>query len=115
LMGDADLRRIEPVQAEFAIMIGGRESQGRGLGTRFSLMLHAFAFRALALERLYITIVKDNRASTRMFEKVGYHIDHSPAVRAHVDDESDLAYSIDRAAFERLHAEALRELVFQPR
>ncbi len=115
LMGDADLRRIEATQAEFAILIGGRESQGRGLGTRFALMLHAFAFRALALQRLYITIVHDNRASHRMFEKVGYRLDHSDAIRAHVDHPTDLAYSIDRETFERLHAPALREIAVQPR
>ena len=47
LMGDADFRNIAGVRGEFAIMIGGRASQGRGLGTRFALMLHAFGYDVL--------------------------------------------------------------------
>jgi RimJ/RimL family protein N-acetyltransferase len=110
LMGDADFRNLEGTDAEFAIMIGGRQAQGRGLGTRFAVMLHAWAFRALGLERIYITVLAQNVASKRMFEKLGYRIDGSPELRAHVDNESDVAMSIARGEFERLHASALAEL-----
>jgi hypothetical protein len=51
LMGDADLRHIDGRAAEFAIMIGARSAQGKGLGLRFALMVHALAYDTLGLER----------------------------------------------------------------
>jgi RimJ/RimL family protein N-acetyltransferase len=101
LMGDADFRNIQEATGEFAIMIGGRASQGRGLGTHFALMLHLFGFDVLALERIYISVIPANAASRRLFEKLGYQIDDSPEARALVDDETDLSMSLSRAAFDR--------------
>src|SRR5215471_8891809 len=49
LMGDADLRNIDAPTGEFAIMIGAQAAQGRGFGTRFAVMVHAFAFQVLDL------------------------------------------------------------------
>jgi RimJ/RimL family protein N-acetyltransferase len=101
LMGDADFRNIEGDIGEFAIMIGGRATQGRGLGTRFGLMLHAFGFGVLGLERIYISVIPGNTASRRLFEKLGYEADDSPQAREFIDDESDLTLSLSRSAFER--------------
>ncbi|HKA87164.1 MAG TPA: GNAT family N-acetyltransferase [Haliangiales bacterium] len=107
LMGDADVRGMDAGRAEFAVMVGARAAQGKGLGTRFALMLHAFAFRVLALGRLYVTIVPKNAASRRLFEKLGYQLAQDVAARAYVDEEDDIAMSIARADFERRHAGAL--------
>jgi RimJ/RimL family protein N-acetyltransferase len=104
LVGDGDLRGIDGAAAELAIMIGARASQGRGLGARFAMMLHAFAFRVMKLERVYVGIVPHNAASRRLFEKLGYAVDTSDAARAHADDEGDVMMSIDRASFEARHA-----------
>ena len=93
-MGDADFRNIEDGSGEFAIMIGGRASQGRGLGTRFGLMLHAFGFGTLGLERIYISVIPANAASRRLFEKLGYQIDDSPEAREFIDEESDIIMSL---------------------
>jgi RimJ/RimL family protein N-acetyltransferase len=49
LVGDADFRQITGMRGEFAVMIGEWSMQGKGLGTRFSIMMHAFAFRTLGL------------------------------------------------------------------
>jgi RimJ/RimL family protein N-acetyltransferase len=107
LVGDADLRDVEGGTAEFAIMVGARAAQGRGLGTRFATMIHAFAFGALGLHTLYVTIVPQNVASRRVFEKLGYTVDDGPAARSRVDEESDVAMSIGRAEFQRANAEAI--------
>jgi RimJ/RimL family protein N-acetyltransferase len=107
LMGDADLRHIAHRAAEFAIMVGHRQEQGRGLGTRFALMLHALAFRGLELEQLYVTIIPANRASQGLFRKLGYDPDNSPAARAYIDEEDDITMSMSRDKFERLHAATL--------
>jgi RimJ/RimL family protein N-acetyltransferase len=107
LMGDADFRNIdlEDATGEFAIMIGGRATQGRGLGTRFGRMLHLFGFETLGLERIYISVIPANAASRRLFEKLGYQIDESPEAREFIDEESDLTMSLARTAFERARAD----------
>jgi RimJ/RimL family protein N-acetyltransferase len=111
LMGDADFRNIEDRAGEFAIMIGGRATQGRGLGTRFGLMLHAFGYDVLGLDRIYISVIPSNTASRRLFEKLGYQPDDSPEARELIDDESDLTMSLARSAFDRtrvVHHAAIR-------
>jgi RimJ/RimL family protein N-acetyltransferase len=101
LVGDGDLRNLRDRAAEVAILIGDRAVQGRGLGTRAVTMLHAFAFQVLGIERLYISVLPTNPASRRLFEKLGYQIDASPAARRHIDAETDLTLSVARAEFER--------------
>jgi RimJ/RimL family protein N-acetyltransferase len=101
LMGDADFRNIADVRGEFAIMIGGRATQGRGLGTRFAFMLHKFGYDVLGLERIYISVIPANAASRRLFEKLGYEPDDSPEARALIDEESDLTMSLARSEFDR--------------
>lgn len=103
LVGDADLRGVDATQAEVAILIGQRAAQGKGLGTRFSVMLHAFAFRALGLRRLYASIIPANAASLRLFAKLGYVRDDSPAARRHADEPADVTLSLTPDVFERLH------------
>jgi RimJ/RimL family protein N-acetyltransferase len=100
LLGDGDLRNIGDGTAEVAILIGARDAQGRGLGTRYAIMLHVFAFQVLGLERLYISVIPANTASLRLFEKLGYEVDDSPAARDLIDDETDVTMSVSRSRFE---------------
>ena len=104
LAGDADLRHIERGQAEMAILVAPRAAQGRGLGTRFARMLHAFGFGTLGLERVFVTILPQNAASLRLFEKLGYALDASAEARAFAEGPSDVSLSLARAAFEQVHA-----------
>lgn len=105
LVGDADLRNFDPIAhtCEFAFMIAQRATQGRGLGTRFALMLHHVAFTELDVDKIYVAIVPSNQASRRVFEKLGYQLDASPAARASADDPSDITMAIDRATFLAAH------------
>jgi RimJ/RimL family protein N-acetyltransferase len=114
VVGDADLRGLDASSrtAELAIMLvpaapDGESAQRRGLGTRFALLVHALAFRALGLERVFVAILPHNEGSQRLFAKLGYVPDDSPAARALVDDAAEVTLSIDRARFEALHAAAL--------
>lgn len=109
LAGDGDIRGIAEGAGEFAFLIAAPSSQGRGLGTRFAIMIHAFAFAHLPVERLYASIVPENAASRRVFEKLGYIVDDSPAARAYADD-GDVVMVIDRATFEREHAVAMAQI-----
>lgn len=115
LMGDADFRNVEGAEAEFAILVGRRVQQSRGLGTRFAAMLHAAALRVLGLARIYATVIPQNIASRRMLEKLGYQLDASPRAASLADAEDDIALSIDWVQFERSHAELLTQLVITAR
>jgi RimJ/RimL family protein N-acetyltransferase len=115
LLGDADLRRITAKTAEFAILVGQRPEQGKGIGTRFSMMLHALAFRGLGLEQIVVSIIPANLPSLRLFAKLGYTHDDSPAARATIDDPSDVTLSLGRSNFESAHASALDHITWKVR
>ena len=109
LAGDGDVRGIGDGAAEFAFLIASKAAQGQGLGTRFATMIHVFAFTHLPIDRMYASIVPANAASRRVFEKLGYAIDASPAAREFAD-AGDVTMSVDRATFERLHAAAMAQI-----
>jgi hypothetical protein len=49
-------------------------------------------------------------ASRRVFEKLGYRVDDSPAARAYADEPDDITLVVERAAFEAHHAAALAQI-----
>lgn len=99
LAGDADLRGIADGACEFAFMIAAPSAQGKGLGTRFATMIYAFAFAQLQLQRVYASVIPQNTASLRVFEKLGCTVDESPAARAFADEPGDIVMVIEREAF----------------
>jgi RimJ/RimL family protein N-acetyltransferase len=109
LAGDGDLRGVDGAAAEFAFLIADPEAQGRGLGTRFAIMVHALAFGPLALERVYASVIPANTASRRVFGKLGYTVDEDALARAYAD-EGDIVMSVDRAAFERAQGDAAAQV-----
>jgi RimJ/RimL family protein N-acetyltransferase len=115
LAGDADLRGITGGAAEFAFMIGARDQQGKGLGTKFALMVHAFAFQQLELRRVYASIVPENVASRRVFEKLGYVLDDGAEARSYADEPGDIVMGIDRATFARANATTIPNLRLEAR
>jgi RimJ/RimL family protein N-acetyltransferase len=110
LVADGDLRKVGHGAAEFAFLVASPAAQGKGLGTRVATMIHVFGFTRLGLDRIYASIIPDNVASRRVFEKLGYRIDASPAARAYADEPGDITMVIDRATFERSHAQAMAEI-----
>lgn len=110
LAGDADLRGIADGAAEFAFMIGAPAAQGKGLGTKYATMIYAFAFDQLQLHTVYASVVPENVASKRVFEKLGCAVDDSPAARAYADEPGDLVLSVDRATFQRVNAATLAHI-----
>ena len=115
LMGDADFRNVNGAEAEFAILIGRRAQQSRGLGTRYAAMMHVAALGVLGFDRIYATIIPTNIASRRMLDKLGYQVDQSPRAASFADAEDDVAMSIDRVQFERVHADLLTQAVITAR
>jgi RimJ/RimL family protein N-acetyltransferase len=110
LAGDGDLRNVRGGAAEFAFLIAAVAAQGQGLGTRFAIMLHAFGFTELALDRIYASVVPANVASRRVFEKLGYHRDDSPAARAFADEPGDVVMAVDRVTFGQVHGPEMAEI-----
>jgi RimJ/RimL family protein N-acetyltransferase len=110
LAGDADLRGFHDGACEFAFMIAAPTAQGKGLGTKFATMIYAFAFEQLGLARVYASVIPENTASKRVFEKIGCVLDDSEAARAFADEPGDLVMAIDRSTFERHNAAALAHI-----
>ena len=58
--------------AEFHIMIGNKENQGKGIGTyAVKEMLH-HAFYNLNLRRIELAVLEDNQRAQKLYEKVGF-------------------------------------------
>lgn len=110
LVGDADLRHVSNATAEIAFMVAAVAAQGQGLGTRIATMVNAFAFANLRLDRIYASIIPRNAASRRVFDKLGYTLDASPAGRAFAEEPDDIVMRTDRSAFEHSHAALLAEI-----
>jgi RimJ/RimL family protein N-acetyltransferase len=104
VVGDCDFRNIDTDDAEFAILVGPRASQSRGLGTRFATMALAVAFGPLGLRRVYASIRPENFGSLRMFAKVGYVVDGSASARRFAEDTDDVCVSISADRFATEHA-----------
>jgi len=103
LAGDGDLRNFRGTTAEFAFMIAAPTAQGKGLGTKFATMIHAFGFSRLSLVRVYASVVPENTASKRVFEKLGYTIDTSAAGREYAEEATDIVLSLEREMFTRIN------------
>ena len=58
--------------AEFAIMIGNTDYQGRGIGTSATQRMLEHAFLNLNLKRVYLTVLTDNQAAIKLYQKVGF-------------------------------------------
>lgn len=103
LLGDADFRHVDATSAEFAILVGRRDRQGKGIGLRFAILLHALAFHGLGLQTVFVSIIPANTASQRLFAKLGYSRDDGTKARGFADDQTDLTFSLSREAFESKH------------
>ena len=111
LVGDMDLRGLGGAAAEFAIMIGARDAQGRGLGRAFALMLHVHAFRDLGLDRLYVPPRSINDRVHRLNDWLGYAPDDSERARSFADEPGCVTSSIGAADFERRHPRAFEDVI----
>lgn len=58
--------------AEFHIMIGDKENQGKGLGTFAAKEMLHHAFNNLNLQRVELAALEDNKRARHMYEKIGF-------------------------------------------
>lgn len=58
--------------AEFHIMIGDTQNQGRGLGTFAVNSMLNHAFNNMNLQRVELSVLEDNTRAKRLYEKCGF-------------------------------------------
>lgn len=115
LVGDGDLRGIDRKvgAAELAFLIASPAAQGKGLGTRFALLITTFGFRVLDLTTIFASVAPQNVASLRVFEKLGFWLDDSAPARGFAEEPSDRVFAIDRATFDRLHSDTIAAIAIR--
>ena len=115
LIGDCDLRHLEPDRAEFAILVGARTLQAKGLGTRCTAMVLALAFGQLGLRRVFASVIPSNRGSLRMFEKLGFVIDDSAEARRYAEAADDVCLSLEAEALRSARPDVFAQVRVSPR
>jgi len=58
--------------ATFGILIGEPDCRGRGLGTEVTRLMLDYAFTALGLHNVLLTVYEFNRAAQRAYQKAGF-------------------------------------------
>lgn len=58
-------------KAEFAILLS-TDCQGKGLGMKASSFMLDFAFKQLNLNKVYLTVLGDNKRAIHLYEKLGF-------------------------------------------
>lgn len=74
LLGLVSLTGIDYLNqsAEFHIMIGDRDNQGKGIGTFALNEILKHAFYNMNLRRIELSVLEDNKRAQRLYEKVGF-------------------------------------------
>jgi RimJ/RimL family protein N-acetyltransferase len=58
--------------AEFAIMIGERSAQGKGIGRRCTTFVVEYAFSQLNLNRVSLQVLESNERAIKLYRSVGF-------------------------------------------
>ena len=63
---------------EFAIWIGEIEAQGKGCGSFASKAMLNHAFNDLNLNRVFLTVLPDNKKALNLYERIGFQLEGRP-------------------------------------
>ncbi len=78
---------VPPTAAEFGAMIGKPSTQGKGLGTRFAVMVHKYAVEELGLVRFVAGAYPWASGSRRLLAKLGYkRVFDAPSIQRWTDE-----------------------------
>ena len=58
--------------AEYGILIGDKNSWGKGLGTQITASVITYGFNELKLHRIYLEVLESNIRAVRLYEKLGF-------------------------------------------
>lgn len=62
-------------KAEFGIFIGEESARGKGLGSEAARLILGYGFQSLGLNRIYLTVLADNLAGVRSYQKAGFSVE----------------------------------------
>ena len=73
-IGSVYVRDIDRIhnKAEYGIFIGDLAARGKGYGTQAASLMIEFAFKELALHRLYLRVYANNKQAIKSYEKAGF-------------------------------------------
>jgi RimJ/RimL family protein N-acetyltransferase len=76
-IGRIEFERLSMIErsAELMILIGEPDARGRGLGSDAMIALLGYLFHHRDLHRVYLSVLSDNQAATRSYEKVGFTVE----------------------------------------
>lgn len=74
IIGSIQLTNIHAINrtAEYSIMIGNKAYWGRGVGVIASKQILHYGFKDLNLNRIYLTVLKNNERAIRLYQKLGF-------------------------------------------
>ncbi len=86
-IGNTGLYHIDLLhrRAEFWVLIGDRDYQGRGAGFEALTLMQTFAFEHLNLNRLYLHVGSDNVPAVRLYAKAGFTREGTLRQHYHID------------------------------
>jgi RimJ/RimL family protein N-acetyltransferase len=73
-IGNVNLLNIEWInrQAEFSIFIGEKKEWKKGYATEATKLMVAFGFNQRNLNRIYLTVLENNKVAIYLYEKIGF-------------------------------------------
>lgn len=73
-VGNVGLHRIDWINrsAEFGIVIGERDHQGKGIGTEATRLIVEHGFERLNLHRIWLGVFADHVSAIRMYARIGF-------------------------------------------
>ena len=76
IIGTIQLTGIHAVNrtAEYSVMIGDKDYWGKGVGFVASQQILKHGFDDLNLNRIYLTVLKNNERAIRLYKKLGFEI-----------------------------------------
>jgi len=83
--------KLEPIDwkkksAVTGILIGDKSYWGKGIGTEATKLMVNYGFNKLGLNEIELGVLSENKAAIKVYEKVGFVIDHiEEKAKKHVD------------------------------
>jgi len=73
-IGNVNFTAIHPINrsAEFSILIGEASCRGKGYGETATRQMLEHGFRDRGFNRIYLSVLEDNAAALRLYEKTGF-------------------------------------------
>ena len=72
MIGDTNLFKLSQTEAEAEIMIAEERARGKGLGWESLLLMMRYGLEVLQITTFQAKIKKENVASLKMFQRIGF-------------------------------------------